>query len=95
MDRYSSVYTLKGYTQSGYRYNYAYGTLEYVSKAISFRGCSNKPATLQFIDWVVIGSVGLSLKEWAANPRHCVERYSGNPEHTGRTAHRYRSSLTA
>ena len=74
--RYSEVYPAGGGNQSGYRYNYAHNVLEHVSKADSFHDGSGKPVTLFFMDWVVLGAVGLCQREWSANPQFWVDRYS-------------------
>ena len=76
MGRYSEVYPAGGENQSGYRYNYTHNVLEYVSKVDSFHDGSGKLITLFFMDWVVLGAVGLCQREWSANPQYWVDHYS-------------------
>ena len=82
--RYSEVYPISADSRTGCRYNYARGALERVSKSDSFNG---KPAALHFINWVVMDSVGLSLREWNADPRYWVDRYSGEAAGQGAMNH--------
>ena len=84
--KYSEVYPANGKNLSGYRYNYANGVLEHVSKVDSFRDGNGKLITLHFMDWVVMSTVGLCQREWSVNPQYWVDYYSnGARENTGHT----------
>ena len=57
---------------AGYRYDYAYGVLERVSKRDSYLG-----RELRFMDWVVVGSVALAREDWETAPQYWVDFHSG------------------
>lgn len=72
--QYSKVYPVEGEELVGYRYNYAEGVLEYVSK-FDFDTEGSDLIVRELPQWQVVSSIGLSRENWQDNPEYWVDLY--------------------